>query len=83
MKKRIIEVEAGLKIMRAQLEHPQDSKLWLRSMKANNIGGDLANMAIDVRCFTSTGTVRTTTWARKGDKASARFTQNTMGLYIP
>jgi hypothetical protein len=83
MKKRIIEVEEGLKIMQSQLDHPQDSKLWLRSMKANNIGGDLANMVTDVRRFTTTGTVRTTTYAKKGDKTSARYTRNTMGLYIP
>ncbi|KAJ7934941.1 hypothetical protein B0H13DRAFT_2305092 [Mycena leptocephala] len=80
MKKRIIEVEEGLKIMQSQLDRRQDSKLWLRSMKANNIGGDLANMATDVRRFTTTGTVRTTTYAKKGDKPSARYTRNTMGL---
>ncbi|KAJ7300745.1 hypothetical protein DFH08DRAFT_828202 [Mycena albidolilacea] len=83
MKKRIIEVQEGLEIMQSQLDHPQDSKLWLRSMKAINIGGDLANMATDVRRFTTTGTVRTTTYAKKGDKPSARYTRNTMGLYIP
>jgi hypothetical protein len=84
MKKRIIEVQEGLEIMQSQLDHPQDSKLWLRSMKANNIGGDLTNnMATDVRRFTTTGTVRTTTYAKKGDKPSARYTRNTMGLYIP
>lgn len=82
MKRRIIEVEEGLKIMKTQLDHPQKSKLWLRSMKANNIGGDLATMVCDVRRFTDTATVRTTTHAKKGNKTSVRFTRNTMGLYI-
>ncbi|KAJ7033779.1 hypothetical protein C8F04DRAFT_1183752 [Mycena alexandri] len=38
---------------------------------------------LDVRRLTETGTVRTTTWAQKGKKASAKYTRNTMGVHIP
>ncbi|KAJ7460480.1 hypothetical protein B0H11DRAFT_2242054 [Mycena galericulata] len=83
VKKRIVEVEASLAVLKTQVNHPREAKVLLNSMKAQNIGGDLAAMGSDVRRFTETGTVRTTTHAKKGNKPSARFTRNTMGLYIP
>jgi hypothetical protein len=83
VKKRIVEVEAGLVVLKTQVNHPRDAKLFLNSMRAQNIGKDIAAMATDVRRSTETGTVRSTTWAQKGNKASAKFTRNTMGLHIP
>ncbi|KAJ7800255.1 hypothetical protein B0H14DRAFT_3786197, partial [Mycena olivaceomarginata] len=83
VKKRIVEVEAGLAVLKTQVNHPRDAKLFLNSMRAQNIGKDIAAMATDVRWSTETGTVRSTTWAQKGNKASAKFTRNTMGLHIP
>ncbi|KAJ7429448.1 hypothetical protein B0H11DRAFT_1940926 [Mycena galericulata] len=83
VKKRIVEVEAGLAVLKTQVNHPREAKIFLNSMKVQNMGGDLAVMGSDVRRFTETGLVRTTTHAQKGKKPSARFTRNTMGLYIP
>ncbi|KAJ7019396.1 hypothetical protein C8F04DRAFT_1276311 [Mycena alexandri] len=65
------------------VNHPREAKIFLSSMKAQNIGGDLAAMGSDVRRLMETGTVRTTTWAQKGKKASAKYTRNTMGVHIP
>ncbi|KAJ7137292.1 hypothetical protein C8R46DRAFT_1234684 [Mycena filopes] len=49
--KRIIDIEAGLAILKTQASHPREAKIFLNSMKANNIGGDLVAMATDVRRF--------------------------------
>jgi hypothetical protein len=76
-------VEARLAVLKTQVNHPREAKIFLNSMKAQNMGGDLATMGSDVRRFTETGTVCTTTHAQKGKKPSVRFTRNTMGLYIP
>ncbi|KAJ7934303.1 hypothetical protein B0H13DRAFT_1855200 [Mycena leptocephala] len=65
VKKRIVELEAGLAVLKTQVNHPKQAKIFLNSMKAQNIGGDLAAMGSDVRRFTETGTVRTTTHAQK------------------
>jgi hypothetical protein len=62
-----------------QLASPAEAKLWLKSMKDQNIGQDVAHMVKDVRHFTQTGQTRPTTWAKPGNKASARYTKNTMG----
>ncbi|KAJ7181909.1 hypothetical protein C8R46DRAFT_1027710 [Mycena filopes] len=83
LKKRIVDLEAGLAVLKTQAAHPREAKIFINSMRAQNIGADVAAMATDVRRFTETATVRTTTWAQKGKKASAKFTRNTMGLYIP
>jgi hypothetical protein len=76
-------VEAGLAVLKTQVNHPRAAKIFLNPMKAQNMGGDIAAMGSDVRRFTETGTVRTTTYAQKGKKPSARFTRYTLGLYIP
>jgi hypothetical protein len=55
----------------------------LNSMRAQNIGKDIAAMGSDVRRLTETGTVRTTTWAPKGNSAAAKFVRNTQGVHIP
>jgi hypothetical protein len=65
VKKRIIEAEASLAVLKTQVSHPREAKIFLNSMKAQNIGGDLAVMANDVRQFTETGTVRTNTCAER------------------
>jgi hypothetical protein len=66
VKKRITDLEAGLAVLKTQANHPREAKIFLNSMKSQNMGGDLAAMASDVRRFTETGTVRTTTRAQKG-----------------
>ena len=45
VKKIIIEVEAGLAVLKTQVNHPpsRDAKIFLNSMKAQNIGGDLTD----------------------------------------
>jgi hypothetical protein len=47
-------------------------QIWLKSMKDQNIGQDVAHMMKDVRHFTQTEQTRPTTWAKPGNKASAR-----------
>jgi hypothetical protein len=64
------------------VNHPQEAKIFLNSMKAQNIGGDLTVMANNVHQFTKTGTVRTTTHAQTGKKPSARFTQTFIFLIL-
>ncbi|KAJ7441024.1 hypothetical protein B0H11DRAFT_1933173 [Mycena galericulata] len=79
MKKRISELRKAADIMEGQLANAQESKIWLKSMKNKNIGGDVSKMVADVHHLTETGTIRRTTWAKAGNKNSARYTQNTMG----
>ncbi|KAJ6525952.1 hypothetical protein B0H19DRAFT_1275831 [Mycena capillaripes] len=74
VKKRIIEVEAGLPVLKTQL------KIW---EGIEMIPDHLATMGGDVRRFTEAGAVRTITHAQKGKKPSVKFTWSTMGLYIP
>ncbi|KAJ7756442.1 hypothetical protein DFH07DRAFT_742802 [Mycena maculata] len=81
IKKRITELQNGINILQGQLATPVHSKIWLKSMKARNIGQDVAHMVNDVRHFTQTGTTRPTTWGKAGNKASIRYTQNTMGYH--
>jgi hypothetical protein len=50
-------------------------------MRTQNIGQDIENMVTDVRHFTQTGHSRPTTWAKRGDKKSVRYTQNTRGYH--
>ncbi|KAK7052648.1 hypothetical protein R3P38DRAFT_2501889 [Favolaschia claudopus] len=80
---RIKELEKGIEILREQADNAcHDNRVWLRSMKSHNIGGDLAQMAKDVRHFTDTAReTRATTWAQ-GTKQSARYTRNTMGYKV-
>ncbi|KAK7005392.1 hypothetical protein R3P38DRAFT_2516762 [Favolaschia claudopus] len=75
-----MKLEEGARILREQLKTPAQSRLWLRSIKNNNIGGDVSHMVGDVHHFAgpTTGTSRTT-WAKPGNKGSARYTKNTMG----
>ncbi|KAJ6527734.1 hypothetical protein B0H19DRAFT_1083826 [Mycena capillaripes] len=56
VKKRIVELEAGLAVLKPQVNHPKQAKIFLNSMKAQNIGRDLATMGSDVHRFTETGT---------------------------
>ncbi len=37
----------------------------------------------DIKKFTNTGRRREPTWARSGDRESARYTTNTMGYQVP
>ncbi|KAJ7838465.1 hypothetical protein B0H14DRAFT_2588508 [Mycena olivaceomarginata] len=48
VKKIIVEVEAGLAVLKTQVNHPRDAKLFLNSMRAQNIGKDIAAMATDI-----------------------------------
>ncbi|KAJ7619328.1 hypothetical protein FB45DRAFT_980994 [Roridomyces roridus] len=80
LNERLTKLKAGVAVLQRQLENPVPSPIWLKSMRRANIGKDLAEMAQDVRHFTETGRgERSTTWARKGDKDSGRYTRNTMG----
>ena len=79
--KRITDIKAGIAIMEQQVKNPHEGKIWIKSMKRQNIGKDLAEMAHDVRHFTETGHKRPTTWAQEGNKSSKRYTGNTMGYY--
>ncbi|KAJ7718501.1 hypothetical protein B0H14DRAFT_3011233 [Mycena olivaceomarginata] len=81
IKKRITELQQGINILQEQLASPAEAKIWLRSMRTQNIGQDITNMVADVRHFTQTGHSRPTTWAKPGDKKSLRYTQNTMGYH--
>ena len=53
--KRITDIKAGIAIMEQQVKNPHEGKIWIKSMKRQNIGKDLAEMAHDVRHFTETG----------------------------
>ncbi|KAK6991636.1 hypothetical protein R3P38DRAFT_2459121, partial [Favolaschia claudopus] len=77
---RIKDLEKGIEILREQADHAcHDNRVWLRSMKSHNIGGDVAQMVKDVRHVTDTAReTRATTWPQ-GSKQSARYTRNTMG----
>ncbi|KAJ7195621.1 hypothetical protein GGX14DRAFT_537218 [Mycena pura] len=81
LKQRITDIKAGVAMMEQQAENPRAAKMWVRSMKRANIGKDITEMARDVRHFTETGHKRPTTWAKQGNKASERYTRNTMGYY--
>ncbi len=66
--------------MKEQLD--LDSKIWLKSMDQSNFGADASHLVQDIGKYTETGRWRETTWARKGDKESARYTRNTMGYQV-
>ncbi|KAK7034387.1 SWIM-type domain-containing protein [Favolaschia claudopus] len=80
---RIKDLEKGIAILREQADHAcHDNRVWLRSMKSHNIGGDVAQMVKDVRHVTDTAReTRATTWPQ-GSKQSARYTRNTMGYKV-
>ncbi|KAJ7934756.1 hypothetical protein B0H13DRAFT_2305533 [Mycena leptocephala] len=80
IRQRINELREGANILEGQLKNSEASKIWLKSMKNHNIGGDVSKMVSDIRHFTQTGRVRPTTWAQEGNKKSVRYTQNTMGF---
>ncbi|KAF9024173.1 hypothetical protein BDZ89DRAFT_1102529 [Hymenopellis radicata] len=73
-------IEAG-RLLNEQLD--LDSKIWLKSVDQRNVGSDAAFLVEDVRKFAVTGRRRETTWARRGDRHSARYTSNTMGYQVP
>ncbi|KAJ7839325.1 hypothetical protein B0H13DRAFT_1911302 [Mycena leptocephala] len=79
VKKRALELQRGAELMLHQVSQP-GSSIWLRSMMGQNMGGDVGQMVGDVRHFTETGNIRPTTHAKGHNKASARYTRNTMGF---
>jgi hypothetical protein len=52
IKRRITELQDGINILQDQLASPAEAKIWLKSMKDQNIGQDVVHMVKDVRYFT-------------------------------
>ncbi|KAJ7062609.1 hypothetical protein C8F01DRAFT_1134708 [Mycena amicta] len=73
---RVTELESGIAMMKQQLAHPAQAQIWLRSMKRQNMGADVAQLVRDVRHSTETGRKRPSTWGKD------RYTQNTMGYHV-
>ncbi|KAJ7938747.1 hypothetical protein B0H13DRAFT_1851335 [Mycena leptocephala] len=55
IQQRINELREGANILEGQLRNPEASKIWLKSMKNRNIGGDVSKMVSDIQHFTQTG----------------------------
>ncbi|KAK7013399.1 hypothetical protein R3P38DRAFT_3322497 [Favolaschia claudopus] len=72
---------AAAAVLEEQASNPKKAKLWLRSVPDRKLGAEVSKMVGDVRRFSKSSRRRETTWARKGDKQSQRYTRNTMGLY--
>ncbi|KAK7006843.1 SWIM-type domain-containing protein [Favolaschia claudopus] len=72
---------AAAAVLEEQARNPKKAKLWLRSVSDRKLGTDVSKMVGDVRRYMKTSRRRETTWARKGDKQSRRYTRNTMGLH--
>jgi hypothetical protein len=51
-KKRITELQQGINILQEQLTSPAEAKIWLKSMRTQNIGQDIKNMVTDICHFT-------------------------------
>ncbi|KAJ7751394.1 hypothetical protein B0H16DRAFT_1318085 [Mycena metata] len=90
LQQRILELRKAADIIEGQLATPFESRVWLKSIKDHNIGGDASRMVADVRHFTQTGKLRRTTWPQDGVnikksaiKKSKDYTNNTMGYVAP
>ncbi|KAF9031627.1 hypothetical protein BDZ89DRAFT_1111710 [Hymenopellis radicata] len=81
--KRADELERAAKLLREQVALGSGSKIWVKSIHRQNIGKDASALVQDVQKFTVSGRRRETTWAKKADRNSARYTANTMGYQVP
>ncbi|KAJ6549732.1 hypothetical protein B0H19DRAFT_1073653 [Mycena capillaripes] len=74
LERHFIELPKAADLIEEKLATPGPSKLWLKSMKNKNIGGDVSKMVHDIQHFKITGKISRNTWTEGGNKKSARYT---------